>query len=145
MWISQLPPARTMADSIKVQVRGLDGLTGDLEQFTQVIQGDVVISGVAAMARVLYDEARRYVPVKTGTLRDAIYRIFAKDRSTDTIKVYRISWNKKKAPHGHLIENGTMHAPAYPFIRPAFDHINDAIDAGKARMAERLEEVRGGK
>jgi HK97 gp10 family phage protein len=56
---------------------------------------------------------------------------------------YRVSWNKKKAPHGHLIEFGTSRTPAYPFIRPAFDHIGRAIKAGQERMSERLGEVTG--
>jgi HK97 gp10 family phage protein len=100
----------------------------------------VLFSGVAAMAKVTYDEVRLNTEKnkKTGLLQSAIYRVYSPEKSTDDQKTYRVSWNKKKAPHGHLIEFGTSRAPAFPFVRPAFDHIQAAIDAGRARMAQRL-------
>jgi HK97 gp10 family phage protein len=99
-----------------------------------------LFSGVAAMAKVTYDEVRANAAKnkKTGLLQSAIYRVYSPEKSTDDQKTYRVSWNKKKAPHGHLIEWGTSRAPAFPFVRPAFDHIQAAIDAGRARMAQRL-------
>jgi HK97 gp10 family phage protein len=56
------------------------------------------------------------------------------------VKTYRISWNKRTAPHGHLLEYGTSRAPAKPFIRPAYDRIGEAIAAGKDAMRRRLSE-----
>ncbi len=94
------------------------------------------------MANLLYEEARANVPVKSGTLKDAIYRVYSPEKSTGTQKTYRISWNGTKAPHGQLIEFGTSRAPAYPFIRPAFGRVKDAIEAGKARMTEKLAEIK---
>lgn len=119
-------------------------LDGALDKYVQKIQEDVLFSGVAAMAKVMYDEVQINVSrhIKTGTLFNAIYRVYAKEKSTSFVKTYQISWNKKKAPHGHLLEYGTSRAPAYPFIRPAFDHIQEAISAGKARMSERLDEMK---
>jgi HK97 gp10 family phage protein len=119
-------------------------LTGDLsaqiDRFERKVQDEVLMSGVAAMAKVMYDEARFNAEKhrKSGKLQDAIYRVFSPEKSSYATKTYRISWNKSKAPHGHLIEFGTSRAPAYPFIRPAFDRINEAIKAGQARMAERM-------
>ena len=115
-----------------------------LQKFAEDVQEKVLIAGTAAAAKVLYQEARAQAEKnkKTGLLQSAIYRVYAADRSTKTVKTYRISWNKKKAPHGHLIEFGTSRAPAFPFIRPAFDRVIDAIEAGKARMSERLDEVK---
>lgn len=120
-------------------------LTGDLtdalDKYAKAVQEKVVFSGVAKMASVIYDEVLTNVPVKSGLLKSAIYRAFSPEKSDELRKTYRVSWNRKKAPHGHLIEFGTSRAPAHPFVRPAFDHINDAIEQGKARMAERLKEV----
>ena len=79
----------------------------------------------------------------TGNLHSAIYRVFSKTRSTDDLKTYHISWNKTKAPHGFLVEYGTSHTPAHPFMRPAWSHIQVAIDAGRARMAVKLTEIGG--
>lgn len=131
-------------------------LSGDmvagLEKFEEKIKTSVIFSGAAAMARVLYDEVKintakltnsgnpREKGREPGTLDSAIYRVYSPEKSGDGFKTYRISWNHAVAPHGHLIEFGTSRAPAHPFIRPAFDHVHEAIKAGNARMAARLSE-----
>lgn len=124
----------------------LDGdLEFDLSKFEKVVTDKVLFSGAATMGRVIYDEVKLNASPprlgrKTGNLEAAIYWVYSPEKSTETLKTYRISWNKKKAPHGHLIEFGTSRAPAHPFVRPAFSRINEAIAQGKARMAERLAE-----
>lgn len=123
---------------IKIETKLTGNLVGDLNKYAQDVQDKVMFAGAAAMAKVIYDEAKVNAPVAKGILRDAIYRVYSKDRSTDFVKTYHIGWNKKKAPHGGLIEFGTSRSPAYPFIRPAFDHIHDAIDAGKEAMSQKL-------
>jgi HK97 gp10 family phage protein len=125
---------------IEINAKLTGNLDGALDKFAQNVQEKVLFSGVAAMAKVVYDEAQNKVPVKTGLLKSSIYRVYSKDRSTDQKKTYQISWNKKKAPHGHLVEFGTSRAAAHPFIRPAFDHIQEAIAAGKEAMAKKLTE-----
>jgi HK97 gp10 family phage protein len=132
-----------MANSIDVKLAG--DLEGSLDRFEKAVQEKVLFSGVAAMAQVVYDEAKGNAErnKKSGLLHSAIYRVYSPEKSGDAVKTYRVSWNKKKAPHGHLIEFGTSRAPAYPFIRPAFDHIGRAIKAGQERMSERLGEVIG--
>lgn len=64
-------------------------------------------------------------PYKPGNLRDSIYQAFSKDNSGDGFATYHCSWNYKKAPYGHMVENGTPRAAAHPFIRPAFDAAGD--------------------
>lgn len=138
-------------------------LTGDLEQslarFEKHISEKVLFSGVAASARLLYEEAKALCPVsdeghffygssykktgqryffKSGNLRESIYRVYSAERSSDSKKTYRISWNHRKAPYGFMVEFGTVRAPAHPFMRPAFGRIQDAITAGKAAMANSL-------
>jgi HK97 gp10 family phage protein len=131
---------------IDVGLKFSGDLDAALDRFALDIQERVVIAGTAAAAKVMYDEAREQAAKhkKTGQLQDAIYRVYSKEKSSPTRKTYRISWNKTKAPHGHLIEFGTSRAPAYPFIRPAFDRVVEAIEAGKERMAERLKELGSG-
>ena len=115
-------------------------LSGSLDKFAKDVREKVLFSGVAAMASVIYEAARTNAQAnkKTGLLQDSIYRVYSPEKSGDESKLYRISWNKKAAPHGHLIEFGTSRAPAYPFMRPAFDRVDEAIKAGKARMAESM-------
>jgi HK97 gp10 family phage protein len=130
---------------IKVDTKLSGDLAGDLQKFEKKLKESVLFSGVAAMAKVTYDEVKANAAgandgphIKTGTLYSAIYRVYSPEKSTDDQKTYRVSWNHKKAPHGHIIEFGSSRAPAFPFVRPAFDHIQAAIDAGRARMAQRL-------
>ncbi|MGJ7497463.1 HK97-gp10 family putative phage morphogenesis protein [Variovorax sp. RT4R15] len=122
-------------------------LTGDFEgalsKFEKVIQEKVLFSGAAAMGRVIYDEVKLNASPprlgrKTGNLFEAIYWAYSPEKSTDSQKTYRISWNKTKAPHGHLLEFGTSKMPAHPFLRPAFSRVGEAIKVGRERMAQRL-------
>lgn len=110
-----------------------------LDALGKKLAGEVIIAGAAAAAKEFYDEARLQVPVDSGLLQSAIYRVLSKDNTDSTKVTYHISWNKRKAPHGHLIEYGTSRAPAYPFMRPAY-HLAKvpAAQAAKARMAEKM-------
>lgn len=120
-------------------------LTGDitsgLDKLEAKIKGEVLLSGVAAMARVIYDEVKLNASrhVKTGTLANAVYRAYSPERSKDGVQIYHVSVNKKKAPHWHFLELGTSRQPAQPFIRPALDHMQQAIKAGQDRMKDRLD------
>jgi HK97 gp10 family phage protein len=129
--------------NIETKLSG-DMLAG-LEKFSDKIKDSVVFSGAAAMASVLYDEVKLNASPprmgkKSGNLESSIYRVYSPEKSGEGFKTYRISWNRTKAPHGHLLEFGTSRAPAKPFVRPAFDRVQDAIKAGKERMTERLAE-----
>ena len=122
-----------------------DARSGGLGMAAVSIASAMLLSGAAAMARVFYDEVKLNTsPPRmgrvTGNLNDAVYRFYAKDQSSDVEKVYHVSWNKSKAPHGHLLEDGTSRMPAKPFMRPAFDRAPEAIRAGNDRMAERFAE-----
>lgn len=56
-----------------------------------------------------------------GTLKRAIYQVYSKDNSTQGVRAeYHVSWNKKRAPHGHLIEYETSRTAARPFVAPAY-------------------------
>jgi hypothetical protein len=113
-----------------------------------------------AGAQVLYDEVKLNVgriKKKTGNLYASIYQVFSKDNSTETKSTYHVSWNARKAPHGHLVEYGhLMTRKAYigsdgkwytskvaieprqvgarPFLRPAYDAKQKAaLDAARDR------------
>jgi HK97 gp10 family phage protein len=62
-----------------------------------------------AAAQVLYDEVRRNVaaiPAKTGKLAQSIYQVYSQANSAAGRATYHVSWNVRKAPHGHLVEFG---------------------------------------
>ncbi|MQA39033.1 HK97-gp10 family putative phage morphogenesis protein [Rugamonas aquatica] len=151
--------------TFRVDTSPLAELSAKLRLLGQVIKEEVALDGAAAMAKVMYDEVRLHVSVsgkphkfygrdsvrtgvtytfQPGNLRDAIYRVFSRDQSSDTRKTYQVSWNHRKAPYGFMVEYGTAHAAAQPFMRPSLARIPDAIAAGKARMGVRISAVMGG-
>lgn len=110
--------------------------------------------GAQAMAQVVYDAARanagrlaskkphyfygttkKYGPFQPGHLRDSIYQVFSKDRSTDTRKEYHVSWNygqknpesNRAAPYGFMVEFGTSRRSATPFLYPAYAANKDIL------------------
>jgi hypothetical protein len=124
-------------------------LTGALAQLDNIESKALAAVRPAAQAgaQVFYDEVKLNVgriKPKTGNLAASIYQAYSKDNSNETLSTYHISWNARKAPHGHLVEFGHFQrfkqyvgsdgkwyttkipiAPrqvgARPFIRPAFD------------------------
>jgi len=139
---------------------------------------EVVRPVARAGALVFYEEARQLVPVyqgapikrkngvqtKPGQLRDAIYHVYADQMFTDHHAVYRVSWNARKAPHGHLVEYGhwrtnrivrtatgwaatserlatPVRVPAVGFMRRAGDRAEAAVDAMRKRAVEKIAEV----
>jgi HK97 gp10 family phage protein len=142
--------------SVRFDLAGLD-------EMADAVLDEAVRPAARAGALVFYQEARRAAPVYAGTqlkgrykkkpgqLRDAIYHAF-QDSSTEDLKVYRISWNKRKAPHGHLIEFGhwlvegskkvgpqrrIKWVPANPFMRRTYDSQSTrAVDAAITRLRE---------
>jgi len=148
--------------SFSVDLSQLSGLRESLAEFGREVQGEVSMKGVAAMAKVVYDEARIQAPVserahwfygrnsrrtgvrylfQPGTLRDAIYRAYSPEKSGDTLKLYRVSWNHRKAPYGFMVEYGTPKAPAASFLRKSIARVPDAIEAGKAAIAQALTQI----
>lgn len=137
--------------SMKFDTRGINSA---LDKLNDGIK-DQVRPAAQAGAQVLYEEVLARVPVaktsrKTkggrviapGTLKASIYQAFSKDNSSDGHSTYHVSWNAKKAPHGHLVEYGTSRAPAHPFLRPAYDaKSKDALEAAKTKLAEGTKQV----
>lgn len=138
---------RAAGGRLNVTARLTGNLEADLEKFATKTIEKILFSGVAAMAKPLYEEvlmntsgARGHPYIHTGNLHSAMRRVFVPERSTEEKKTYHVTWNHRIAPHGHLIEFGSSRHPAYPFMRPAFAKIGVAIDAGKKRMAERMKD-----
>lgn len=157
-----------MTDAIQAKVdlksvfAGLDNLAGPLA--THLARSMGVAGG-----SVFRDEAKLLAPVDSGLLKSAIYLAYKDGKSTDSSVTYSVTWNAKKAPHGHLLEfghwryyttykgsDGEWHTdkskplpapkwvPAHPFLRPALDSagqraVQAMIDRGKQRLPELLQ------
>ncbi len=160
--------------TIKANVDFKDAVAG-LDTLSEV-RAKLARSMAVAGGKVLRDEARVRAPVGTddggsknpGGLQRSIYVAYRDKASTAAKQVYGVSWNAKKAPHGHLIEFGhwqtharykgkdgnwytgaQLAAPkwvaAEPFLRPALDGgMARAKEAMLARGRERLPELLAG-
>lgn len=159
-----------MADAMTMTFDA-SGLIAELDRL-DVDARALVRPAAQAGAQVFYDEVLRRVPVATephwrkggriiqpGALKKSIYQAYSSDHSNDAVATYHISWNARKAPHGHLIENGHWTksvgkhgplkphwVPAHPFIRPSYDAMgasadsatNAVLDKGLAQALEKL-------
>lgn len=145
-------------------------LSGALAQIDAVAAESEAAARPAAQAaaQVLYDEVRRNVgrlKRRTGNLAGSIYQAFSKDNSGHGRATYHVSWNARKAPHGHLVEFGhlqryevtfdpvsrrfTTHkdrplasprqVAARPFIRPAMARFPAAMEAARERYLAELQ------
>ena len=125
-------------------------------------------SMAVAGGEILRDEAKARVNTHNGVLGAAIYLAFRERYSTDREIQYAVTWNKRKAPHGHLVEFGHWQiyavvrkpdgsyvtdkrrklatpkwVPAYPFLRPAYEAASARartamIQRGRERLPELL-------
>lgn len=89
--------ARTTIDASSI----FSGLK-DLKEIKESLTRRMAVAGGA----VFRDDAKARAPVKSGKLRDAIYLAYRDRESNESNTVYAITWNAKKAPHGHLLEFG---------------------------------------
>lgn len=154
-----------MADALSINFddatlqAGLDALAAQAKTLAR--------PAAQAGAQVFYDEVNRNVAGigrKTGNLAASIYQAFSEDNSSDVRATYHISWNARKAPHGHLVEYGHMmtrkayigsdgnwytsdvllqtpvQVGARPFIRPAFAAAQRALEAARDRYVQDMRE-----
>lgn len=69
-----------------------------------------------AAAEVLYQEVKKNVASigkKTGNLASSIYQVYSASNSEPGRATYHVSWNARKAPHGHLVEFGYLQRYEY--------------------------------
>lgn len=93
------------AFSIKVDLGSLDALLSDKREKVE----SAVRPAAQAGAQVIYDAVKANVAAigsKSGNLNKSIYQVFSEGNSRPGKATYHVSWNAKKAPHGHLVEFG---------------------------------------
>lgn len=141
-----------MVDRVQVKVAGFKELADKLREMGRDLAENALKSAVAGAAAVVRNEARRLVPVQTGTLKRSIYMALDKENSTPTKKVYVVGWRKGKrfravgknkvnldGYYGLFVEFGTATTAKRPFIRPAFEKKKgEALDIIGKRIAARI-------
>lgn len=164
-----------MADPISVRV-DTSGVQRALARMAGPVRISLARSMAVAAGKVLRDEAKQLAPVgmegesqNPGLLRDSMYLAYKDGRSTDQQQVYAVSWNARRAPHGHLVEfghwqeyvtykgqdgnwytNPNIRLPepkwvaAHPFLRPAMAAWPAAREAALKRGRERFSDLMAG-
>ncbi len=155
-----------MANLETVQVQGLEQLSKALKELPDRMARNGLRASVYAGAKVIRDEARLQAPVAIaslgpdqpppGTLKRAVImkqipELSSKTNQTFFVTVRHGKRYRKQGKKGNLsqdawywrfVEFGTRKMRARPFLRPAFDlRKNDALDAIKTRLAERIEQA----
>lgn len=104
-------------DEIFAGLDKLSSLRDPIARAMAVAMGKTVRDEAIARAPVLKPDEVGYDNQRAGQLKDAIYLAFDGRRSILNAGhyVYQVSWNAKKAPHGHLAEFG--HWMAYKWAR----------------------------
>jgi HK97 gp10 family phage protein len=86
----------------------LNGLNAMLHEMGDAAEAAARPAAQAA-AQVLYDEVKRNaqgIRQKTGNLARSIYQVYSQANSGAGHATYHVSWNRRKAPHGGLVEFG---------------------------------------
>ena len=139
-----------MPVAIRINVESFkEQLKANLEQLQKATR-----PAAQAGVQIIYDRARLvvedsdrthmfhirgqvYGPYAPGNLRRAIYQVFSEEKSFKDVSTYQVSWNKDKAPYGHMVETGTSTAPAYSFIGRAVIETRKEVRAAiKARFIQ---------
>jgi len=143
-----------MADGVKMEVHGLKELERKLLEMSPKLAKNALRAAVAAGARVVAAEARKNVPVDSGTLRRSIYTKQIREESGDTQQTFYVGARQGKKEQAKnrdgwyfpFVEFGTEKMAARPFMRPAFESTKDAaVQAIKTRLAERIDKLAGEK
>lgn len=133
------------SEFLSMQVSGLAELQKALAELPKKLSTNIMRGALSAGANVIADEARRFVPVDTGQLKESIrvssrlvrghpivtvkaggrYKVY-KGGKAQKGKPYRTVSNsgaiRYHAPYyAHFVEFGTVKMGARPFMRPAFD------------------------
>lgn len=86
-----------------------------------------------AGAEIVQAEAKRLVPVLTGNLQDSIIISFNGGLNSSAVSQRRffstvyIGPSRREGFYGHMVEFGTSHSAAHPFMRPALDNSREEV------------------
>ena len=138
---------------VDFDIDGLDGLEDALVALGTQLGAKVVRSALVKASTPLLDEIKRLVPVG-----DRIYpykskKIFYRHRLSESLgkrsKILRsgiinvqVGAVKRSSWRAHLVEFGTIHAKAQPFIKPAQNKYPEALAIFKKDIAKKIERAR---
>jgi len=104
-----------------IEVNGLDEVLKKLKKLPEKVQKRVLVGAVRAGAKPIIKEAKRLVPVRTGTLKKSIGVVKRRSKNKNLIHFTVTPRKKKGGWYAHYVEFGTLKMSARPFMRPAYE------------------------
>ena len=129
---------------IALSISGLDEAIRVMERLPGLLSERIQGDGLIAAARVVRDQAKARVPVRTGALRRSIRALRRSGNVETSGGVQRVPGQSARvraggpgARHAFLVEGGTVHSRAQPYLAPALtstqsQQISAAADAMRA-------------
>ena len=113
---------------------GVGDIDRKLAAIGNAVSPPVVKAALLEGGEVIAEEARRLAPVLTGQLQASIIVTF----DLGGLNLSRVSerrWlttvyvgpERRQGFYGHMVEFGTEHSAAHPFMRPALDNTRDEV------------------
>ena len=129
--------------------RDFQKLLKGMKKFPQNVQKNIVNGSTRAAAAKIRAATKSAVPIDTGNLKDAI--VVRKGKSQDKTKTfYRVAvlysrdknrqiTDGKDGYYATMVEYGTIHQVAQPFMRPAFEaNWRTSVTVARNYIAKRL-------
>ncbi len=113
-------------NAMTIEIEGLDEAVRRVRSLTSSLEAKDVEKVLVKGMRVVRDEAKQRVPVRTGLLKSAIKARIGKRRGRMVAGAFS-AVDFKKAPHAYLVEYGTRHSQAKSYFRPAWDTKEESV------------------
>ncbi|MEG8222419.1 HK97 gp10 family phage protein [Sphingomonas sp. HH69] len=112
---------------------GAEAIDRKLVAIRDAVSPDARRRSLLIGAEIVLEEAKRLVPALTGNLRDSLIISFSGGLNTASISESRFLTTVYVGPsegqgfYGHMVEFGTIHMAAHPFMRPALDNTREEV------------------
>ncbi|MFZ2995948.1 HK97-gp10 family putative phage morphogenesis protein [Sphingobium sp.] len=116
-----------------MKLHGVDAIDRKLVAIRDAVSPAARERSLLAGAEIVLDEAKRLVPVLSGNLRDSLIISFDGGLNSAAVSERRffsmvyIGPERRQGFYGHMVEFGTFHSIAHPFMRPALDNTREEV------------------
>jgi len=115
-----------MVSSCSIKIEGVKEVTIALHNVNKNVIAELR-AGAIEGAKIIADKARELAPMgPTGNLKKAIkYKEMPYKETSPIVSIAAV--DRKKAPHAHLVEFGTVKSRAHPYFRPAYRQMANRV------------------
>lgn len=122
-----------------IYLKGIEELERNTNRLLkEVHSGETAL--LLEQARLVRDRIKQKAPLgPTGNLKKATYASALPETTTGNAVAFA-GIRPRKAPHGHLLEFGTVKMRPHPFVRPAWDEMKEEVRKNIKEGLKRLVE-----